>query len=423
MESDDNEATAGTAEPTLAATVSAVSQHAPDAPSTRTDGALGAAPPLARPRLQIGSFVPAAPVVLAPMAGVTNAPFRTMCRQFAPGLIYVNEMVMATAVVHGNAKTDRMMTFTPEENPRSLQVYGSDPVMIGEAIRRVTDAGRVDHIDINFGCPAAKVTRKGGGAAVPAKPNLLRAIVRSAVQAASPNQVPVTIKFRKGLTDDLLTFITTGRVAAEEGVAAIALHARTAEQHYAGTADWNAIGELKAAVPEIPVLGNGDIWEAADAVAMMQATGCDGVVVGRGCLGRPWLFADLVEALNGRPVAPSPALGTVCDIMAAHARLLVGHLGENLAMRDFRKHTSWYFTGYPVGGEVRRRFSNVSTFTELEDLIAALDPTLRIVEGGERIRRGHTNGPIKVALPDGYLDHLDDLTVPDDADVMALSGG
>ena len=357
------------------------------------------------------------------MAGVTNAPFRTMCRSFAPGLVYVNEMVMATAVVHGNLKTERMMTFTDDEQPRSLQVYGSDPAMLGEAIRKVCAAGRVDHIDINFGCPAAKVTRRGGGAAVPAKPNLLRAIVRGAVAAATPYGVPVTIKFRKGLYDSLLTYITTGRIAAEEGVAAIALHARTAEQHYAGLADWNAIGELKAAVPEIPVLGNGDIWEAADAVRMMRETGCDGVVIGRGCLGRPWLFRDLVEALNGRPVPASPTLGEACSVMAEHARLLVPHMTEPIAMRDFRKHTSWYLTGYPVGGEMRRRFSSVSTFAELEDLIALLDPTTTIVEGGERIRRGHTNGPIRVVLPEGYLTRLDDLTVPDDADVMALSGG
>jgi nifR3 family TIM-barrel protein len=374
-------------------------------------------------QFSIGSFTPAAPVVLAPMAGVTNAPFRTMCRKFAPGLVYVNEMVMSTAVVHGNAKTERMMTFTADEQPRSLQMYGSDPVMIGAAVRRVCDEGRVDHIDLNFGCPAAKVTRKGGGAAVPAKPKLLRAILRAAVGAAEPYGVPVTAKFRMGLTPSLLTHVSTGRIASDEGVAAVALHARTAEQHYAGTAHWDAIGELKAAVSEIPVLGNGDIWEASDALEMMRATDCDGVVIGRGCLGRPWLFRDLVEAMTGRPVPLSPRLGEVCEVMYEHAVLLLDHLGPQVAMRDFRKHTSWYLTGYPVGGEMRGRFAMISTLGELEDLIALVDPTMMIVAGGERIRRGHTNGPIKVALPEGYLDHLDDDTVPDDEHVMSISGG
>ena len=378
---------------------------------------------------RIGQFELSAPVVLAPMAGVTNAPFRTMCRRFAPGLVYVNEMAMATPVVHGNAKTDRMISFAPDERPRSQQLYGSDPEIMGQAVRTLCDADRVDHIDINFGCPAAKVTRRGGGAAVPARPELLRAILRAAVSNASPYGVPVTAKFRMGLFDDWLTHIRTGEVCAEEGVAWIALHARTVQQHYSGEARWDAIGELKQAVGSIPVLGNGDIWEAADAVEMMAATGCDGVVIGRGCLGRPWLFSDLVEAIAGRPVPPSRLLGEVCEVMVEHARLLVEHMGEDHAMRDFRKHTGWYMSGYPVGPEVRRRFSMVKSLMELEDIVAGLDPTARIVEGGDRIKRGHTNGPIKVSLPDGWLDGhrreelLDDVTVPDDDHVMALSGG
>ena len=221
---------------------------------------------------------------------------------------------------------------------------------------------------------------------------------------ASPYGVPVTAKFRMGLFDDWLTHIRTGEVCADEGVASIALHARTVQQHYSGEARWDAIGELKQAVGSIPVLGNGDIWEASDAVRMMAETGCDGVVIGRGCLGRPWLFGDLVEALAGRPVPPSRLLGEVCAVMVEHARLLVAHLGENYAMRDFRKHTGWYMSGYPVGPEVRRRFSMVKTLMELEDIVADLDPSAQIVDGGERIKRGHTNGPIKVSLPDGWLD-------------------
>jgi nifR3 family TIM-barrel protein len=372
--------------------------------------------------VRLGSFTPAAPVVLAPMAGVTNAPFRALCRHFGPGLVYVNEMVMATSLVHGNAKTAQMVTFGPDEQPRSLQLYGSDPQMMARAVGKLCEGGLVDHVDLNFGCPAAKVTRRGGGAAVPAKPALLRAIVRAAVRTAAPFGVPITAKFRLGLCDDLLTHVRAGAVCEDEGVAYIAMHARTAQQHYAGDARWDAIAELKAHVTSIPVLGNGDVWVATDALAMMRATGCDGVVVGRGCLGRPWLFGDLLAVFAGRPAPPPPPLGDVIDVMAAHAIDLVGHLvSEHTAMRDFRKHTAWYLTGYPVGPEARRRLAMVSTLVELDDLLACLDRDLAVVPGGERIRRGHTNGPIRVALPDGYLD--DELAVPDDRDVVALSGG
>ena len=324
-----------------------------------------------------------------------------------------------------------MIRFAADEYPRSLQLYGSDPEIMGRAVHLLCDAGRVDHIDLNFGCPAAKVTRRGGGAAVPARPELLRAVLRAAVTNAAPYGVPVTAKFRMGLFDDWLTHTRTGEVCAEEGVAAIALHARTVEQHYSGEARWDAIAELKQTVGTIPVLGNGDIWEAGDAVRMMAETGCDGVVIGRGCLGRPWLFGDLVDALSGRAVRPSRSLGEVMDVMSDHARLLAEHMGEDHAMRDFRKHTGWYMSGYPVGPEVRRRFSMTKTLMELDDILGSLDPAAEIVPGGERIKRGHTNGPIKVALPGGWLDDhqamrdrlVDDLTVPDDADVLALSGG
>ena len=385
----------------------------------------------ARP-LRIGSLELPSPIVLAPMAGVTNAPFRTLCRRFAPGLLYVNEMIMATALVHGNAKTERMVTFAPDESPRSLQLYGSDPAMISLAVKKLGEAGAVDHIDMNFGCPAAKVTRKGGGAAVPAKPNLLRAIMRAAVTAAAPYGIPVTAKFRMGIDDSLITYLETGRIAEGEGLAAVALHARTAEQHYSGEARWEAIAKLKQTVASIPVLGNGDIWTADDALRMMAATGCDGVVIGRGCLGRPWLFGDLVAALSGSPAPSARTLGDVTTVMTEHVRLLSSHFGIDTTgvdrgVRDFRKHTSWYLTGYPVGGEIRARLAMAATIADVDALVAELievhGPDLTVVDGGERIRRGKTNGPIRVALPDGFLENLDDMCVPDDNDVMALSGG
>jgi nifR3 family TIM-barrel protein len=388
--------------------------------------------PLAMKPLKIGNIELASPIVLAPMAGVTNAPFRTLCREFASGLMYVNEMVMATALVHGSAKTERMVTFAPDESPRSLQLYGSDPIMLARAVTKLCENDIVDHIDMNFGCPVAKVTRKGGGAAVPAKPNLLRAIMKAAVKAAEPYGIPVTAKFRIGVDEDLITYLNTGRIAEEEGIASIALHARTAEQHYSGTARWDAIAALKEAVTSIPVLGNGDIWTADDAVRMVNETGCDGVVIGRGCLGRPWLFEDLVDAFNGREVKAPRTLGFVVDVMKRHLRTLVEHFGDDSSgtsrgVRDFRKHVSWYLTGYPVGGEVRHRLATADSIEAfdaiLDEMLERNGADMTVVEGGESLRRGKTSGPIKVSLPEGFRGCLDDMTVPDDDSEMAISGG
>ncbi|MEY3796392.1 MAG: tRNA-dihydrouridine synthase [Actinomycetota bacterium] len=388
--------------------------------------------PLAMKPLKIGNIELASPIVLAPMAGVTNAPFRTLCREFASGLMYVNEMVMATALVHGSAKTERMVTFAPDESPRSLQLYGSDPIMLARAVTKLCENDIVDHIDMNFGCPVAKVTRKGGGAAVPAKPNLLRAIMKAAVKAAEPYGVPVTAKFRIGVDEDLITYLNTGRIAEEEGISSIALHARTAEQHYSGTARWDTIAALKQAVTSIPVLGNGDIWTAADAIHMVNETGCDGVVIGRGCLGRPWLFEDLADAFNGREVKAPRTLGFVVDVMKRHLRTLVEHFGDDSSgtsrgVRDFRKHVSWYLTGYPVGGEVRHRLATADSIEAfdaiLDEMLERNGADMTVVEGGESLRRGKTSGPIKVSLPEGFRGCLDDMTIPDDDSEMAVSGG
>jgi nifR3 family TIM-barrel protein len=358
------------------------------------------------------------PVVLAPMAGVTNGPFRALCRRFGAGL-YVSEMVTARALVEGNAKTWRMVA-RDGAGTHSVQLYGVDPATMGEAVRRLVGEAGVDHVDLNFGCPAPKVTRKGGGAALPAHPVLLGRVVAAAVQAACG--VPVTIKFRMGLDDRCLTYLETGRIAAGEGVAAVALHARTAEQHYAGTADWSAIAALKQAVPGIPVLGNGDIWEAGDALAMLRATGCDGVVIGRGCLGRPWLFRDLADAFAGRTVAPAPALGEVAAVMRDHVRGLVAWFGPDRGAREMRKHVSWYLLGYPVGAQARQAFQTSGSLEEVEQVLDGLDATAALSTAEVPRPRGHSHGPRRVVLPAGWLDDVTDPSPPPGAELV-VSGG
>ncbi|MGD9794941.1 MAG: tRNA dihydrouridine synthase DusB [Acidimicrobiia bacterium] len=383
--------------------------------------------------LQLGPITVDPPMVLAPMAGVTNAPFRALCREFAgsgrtqpdgsivtPGL-FVNEMVMARAVVEGNGRTDRMLTFAPDETPRSIQLYAIDPEFAGRAAKVLVSKYGAQHIDLNFGCPAAKVTRNGGGAAVPAKPRLLARIVAAVVAGAEG--VPVTMKFRVGLDDSLITYLDAGRVGAEEGCAAIALHARTAEQHYAGSARWDDIAALKAHVTSIPVLGNGDIWEANDALRMMSSTGCDGVVVGRGCLGRPWMFGQLASALRGDPIMAPPKFAVVADVMRRHAAALEQLFNGIRGVREFRKHCGWYTTGYPVGPQLRRELGLIDSLEELDELLSRVDPDLDAVPGAERITRGHTNGPRPVHLPDGFLDHLDDDQAPGIDAELAVSGG
>ncbi len=357
------------------------------------------------------------------MAGVTNRAYRRLCREFgSPDAVYVCEMITARAIVERNEKTLHMMAFDDDESPRSMQLYGVDPVNLGEAVRIVAGEGWADHIDLNLGCPVPKVTKLGGGAALPYKRGLLARIVDAMVSAAAPYGVPVTLKFRKGIDDEHLTFLDTGRIAEEGGCAAVALHARTAAQRYSGQADWNAITELKEAVTTIPVLGNGDIFNAADAVAMMAQTGCDGVVVGRGCLGRPWLFAELAAALRGEPLPTPPNLGEVGAIMSRHGVLLAEHHGEERGLRDLRKHMTWYLMGFPVGGDLRRSFAAVSTVAELDGLIAQLDPDVPFPTADAGGPRGRQGSPGKVSLPYGWLDDPQDTTVPRGADVMHSGG-
>jgi nifR3 family TIM-barrel protein len=371
--------------------------------------------------IPIGPLFVWPPVVLAPMAGVTNPPFRTLCRTFGAGL-YVSEMVTARALVEGNRKTLLLASFGPEETTRSLQLYGVDPHYVSEAVRLLVGEDRVDHIDLNFGCPVRKVTSKGGGAAIPLKPRLLRAIVGAAVGAAG--RVPVTLKFRIGIDERYETYLDSGRIGQEEGCAAVALHARTAAQLYDGEADWEAIARLKQAVTRIPVLGNGDVWEAEDALRMLRTTGCDGVVVGRGCLGRPWLFRDLADVFEGREPANPPAFGVVVDLMLEHARLLVAWLGhEEAALRAFRKHATWYTKGFRGGAALRERLMRVASLAELDAALADVDRSQPFPPEAMRVPRGKTAGRQKVALPEGYLDDLEDATPPSPLAEAADSGG
>jgi nifR3 family TIM-barrel protein len=371
--------------------------------------------------LRVGPFSVWPPVVLAPMAGVTNPPFRALCRRYGAGL-YVSEMITARALVEGNRKTLLLASFGAEEATRSLQLYGVDPRYVGEAVRVLVGEGRVDHLDMNFGCPVRKVTSKGGGAAIPLKPRLLRNIVRAAVKAAGA--VPVTLKFRIGIDERYPTYLEAGRIGQEEGCAAVALHARTAAQLYDGEARWEAIAALKTAVTRIPVLGNGDVWEAEDALRMMRTTACDGVVVGRGCLGRPWLFRDLAAVFDAREPENPPPLGGVVDVMLEHARLLAAWLGdEAVAMKAFRKHSAWYTKCFPGSAPLRQRLMQVLRLEELRGVLGLVDRSLPYPPEAMRVRRGKTGGTQKVALPEGYLDHLDDDTAPGAEAETADSGG
>ena len=371
---------------------------------------------------KLGSLKVWPPVVLAPMAGITNIPFRTLCRRFGAGL-YVSEMITARALLERNAKTLHLAGFDPEEKPRSLQLYAVDPNIVGEVVRWLVEEDQVDHIDLNFGCPVRKVTRRGGGAAVPVKPRLLAAIAREAVKNAG--DIPVTLKFRIGIDDHLQTHLEAGRVAEAEGCAAVALHARTAAQMYDGEARWEAIAELVDVVKSIPVFGNGDIWEAFDALRMMRSTGCAGVVVGRGCLGRPWLFRDLADVFAGRQPHNPPAFGEVASIMLEHARLLCEWSGESRGMRDFRKHSTWYTKGFPDSARMRHKLIQIESLQQLADILGEGDALAPFPAGAMRIPRGKRGGRRRVVLPDGYLDDLQDTTPPmeDAASLDAVSGG
>lgn len=381
-----------------------------------------------------GEFAPLAlgglsvwpPVVLAPMAGVTNYAYRSLCREYGAGL-YVSEMITARGYLMGNRVTALLASGHEDERPRSIQVYGADPVDLGEMVARLVEDG-VDHLDINFGCPVPKVTRHGGGSAIPVKPRLLARLVRAMV--ANAGEVPVTVKLRKGIDDSLLTYERAALVAQEEGAAAVGLHARTAAQLYSGEADWPAIARLVELL-DVPVLGNGDVWESWDALRMMRETGCAAVIVGRGCLGRPWLFRELADVFDGREPTAPPDLAGVLAVAQDHARRLMALFGDELGMRHMRKWVSWYTKGFEGSARVRGQLSTLGAFEDLERLFGLLDLAESFPVRALRANRAKGNGTQQVKLPEGYLEQLDDDTPPRgprtlaeiEAWERALSGG
>lgn len=363
-----------------------------------------------------------APIILAPMAGVTNAAFRQLCREQGAGL-YICEMITSRGLVVGDRKTHGMLYFPPEESPRSVQTYGTNPGAIARAVDILCQDYRVDHIDLNFGCPVPKVTRRGGGGVLPWKIDLVREILTAAVSHADRHGVPVTLKTRIGITDELTTFLDMGRLAEDSGIAGICLHARTVAQAYSGKADWQVITRLVQAV-DIPVIGNGDIWEATDALAMIKQTGCAAVEIGRGCLGRPWLFADLAAAVRGEELTTLPNLDEIRRLIYRHGELLASYQGEERGMKDIRKHMAWYLKGFPVGGDLRARLGRVATLAELADLLALLDPALRYPRRELGHPRGRQGSPrTRVAMPYGWLDDRCGLGLDlSDADLTASGG-
>lgn len=384
--------------------------------------------------LKTARFEVSPPVVLAPMAGITNQAFRKLCREFGAGL-YVSEMVTSRALVNRNPETIRMVTPDLDEKIKSIQLYGVDPQVMGAAVRLLIEENRADHIDINMGCPVPKVTKKGGGAALPWKKDLFSEIIKTAVNTANETtkalgqkQVPITVKMRIGIDEQHKTFIEASKTAAEAGVAWVALHGRTASQMYSGKADWSAIARLVEEMQnyETPVLGNGDIWSAQDALAMVSQTGAAGVVIGRGCLGRPWIFGQLAAAFKGEEIPKDPPLSEVSKIMYRHAQLLCDLYDEYKGIRDIRKHIAWYLKGFSAGSELRTKMALVESLREFQELLDQLDLTQTYPESVADKPRGRTGSEKKVSLPQGWLDsqYLNELQENELCEAeLSVSGG
>ena len=313
--------------------------------------------------LQIGNVTLPNNLILGPMAGVTDLPFRLLCKEQGAGLLCM-EMVSAKAILYKNKNTKPLLTIDPRETPVSLQLFGSDPDIVSQIAHQIEDLP-FDILDINMGCPVPKIVNNGEGSALMKNPKLAGEIIEKTVKAIKK---PVTVKIRRGFDEEHVNAVEMARIAQESGAAAVAVHGRTREQYYSGKADWEIIRQVKEAV-SIPVIGNGDLLCAEDVIAMEEQTGCDGFMIARGAQGNPWIFKQILHYFETGQQLPKPELGEVADMILRQARMMLEFKGEYIGIREIRKHAAWYTTGYPNSSKLRDAINTVETFEALEEMI------------------------------------------------------
>ena len=315
--------------------------------------------------MKIGNIETKNNVFLAPMAGVTDLVFRVICKEMDCGMVY-SEMVSAKGVQHNNKNTKELLKVDERERPVAMQMFGSDPEIMAEMARKLNEYEDIDILDINMGCPAPKIVKNGEGSALTLNPKLVGEII-SAVSKAS--EKPVTVKFRKGFDDQHLNALEIGRIAEESGAKAVTIHGRTREQYYAGKADWDIIKALKEEIKTIPVIGNGDIFTPEDAKKMLEYTGCDAVMIGRGSQGNPFIFKRTVEYLENGVLLPEPTWEDRLDIAEKHMDMLADYKGEVIGIREMRKHLGWYIKGLPHSAEMRVKINATSGRENMRDFL------------------------------------------------------